>query len=50
MKTETKENPKPQVKGDRKIDELFFESAPIFYQDLKNWKEELNRIVESKSK
>lgn len=50
MKTETKQNEKPQVKGDRKIDELYFESVPIFYQDRKEYIQELNRIVESKSR
>jgi HPt (histidine-containing phosphotransfer) domain-containing protein len=38
----------PKQMGDRKQDELYFSSLPMFYQEQKQLKEELNKIVLNK--
>lgn len=43
---EKEKNPKQM--GDRKQDELYFSSLPMFYQEQKQLKEELNKIVLNK--
>jgi hypothetical protein len=41
-------NEKPKPKVDRKQDELFFHSLPMFYHQQKQLKEELESIVRKK--